>query len=144
MKSTNVGILLVGVLVLFGWGGPQAAAQAPKPVPGKPAKPAPDLANFPYGPHERNVLDLWKAKAAKPTPVVVFIHGGGFRNGDKSELAAELLVGCLENGISVMALNYRLSPEVHYPAHYQDCARAIQLARSKPGEWNLDPRRVGA
>src|SRR4029077_2521824 len=74
----------------------------------------------------------------------VFIHGGGFRGGDKSNLSAELLTGCLANGLSVMAVNYRLSPEVHYPAHYHDCARAIQFARSKAGEWNLDAKRVGA
>jgi acetyl esterase/lipase len=43
-----------------------------------------------------------------------------------------------------MAVNYRLSPEFHFPAHYLDCARAIQFARSHAREWNLDPKRVGA
>ena len=47
------------------------------------SKPKPDLADFKYGPHERNVLDLWKAKSDQPTPLVVFIHGGGFRGGSK-------------------------------------------------------------
>ena len=55
-----------------------------------------------------------------------------------------LLAGCLESGISVMAINYRLSPEVKFPAHYLDCARAIQFARSKAKEWNLDSARVAA
>ncbi|MBI4661980.1 MAG: alpha/beta hydrolase [Verrucomicrobia bacterium] len=108
------------------------------------ARPAPDLANVPYGPHERNVLDLWKAKSDSPTPLVVFIHGGGFRGGSKEALSPALLRGCLENGISVMAVNYRLSPEVSFPAHYMDCARAIQFARWKAKEWNIDPKRVGA
>ena len=105
---------------------------------------APDLANEKYGPHERNVLDLWKAKSDKPTPLVVFIHGGGFRGGSKEALSPALLDGLLAKGISVMAINYRLSPEVSFPAHYMDCARAIQFARSKAKEWNLDPKRVGA
>src|SRR5579885_1176899 len=91
----------------------------------KPEKSSPDLANVAYGPHSRNVLDLWKAKSPSPTPLVMFIHGGGFRNGDKSNLSTELLTDCLSNGMSVMAINYRLSPEVHYPAHYQDIARAL-------------------
>ena len=108
------------------------------------AKPAPDLADVKYGPHQRNVLDLWKAKADAPTPLVVFIHGGGFRGGSKEALSPALLDGLLANGISVMAINYRLSPEVTFPAHYLDCARAIQFARSRAKEWNLDPKRVGA
>lgn len=108
------------------------------------SKPPPDLANAKYGPHERNVLDLWKANSDQPTPLVVFIHGGGFRGGSKETLSPGLLRGCLDAGISVMAINYRLSPEVHFPAHYLDCARAIQFARSKAKEWNIDPRRIGA
>lgn len=105
----------------------------------KAEKPAPDLTDK-YGPHERNVLDLWKAKSDKPTPLVVFIHGGGFRGGSKEQLSPALLDGLLAKGISVMAINYRLSPEVSFPAHYMDCARAIQFARSKAKEWNLDGR----
>lgn len=107
-------------------------------------KPPPDLANVPYGPHERNVLDLWKAKSEQPTPLVVFIHGGGFRGGSKEGLSPGLLRGCLEARISVMAINYRLSPEVSFPAHYLDCARAIQFARAKAKEWNIDSERVAA
>lgn len=107
-------------------------------------KPAPDLANVKYGPHERNVLDLWKARPETPTPLVVFIHGGGSHAGSKEGVPAPLLRGCLAAGISVMAINYRLSPEVHFPDHYMDCARAIQFARSKAAEWNLDPKRVAA
>lgn len=108
------------------------------------AKRAPDLANEKYGPHARNVLDLWKAKSDKPTPLVVFIHGGGFRGGSKETISPALLDGLLAKGISVMAINYRLSPEVSFPAHYTDCARAIQFARAKAQDWNLDPARVAA
>lgn len=106
-------------------------------------KPTPDLAAR-YGPHERNVLDLWKAKSDKPTPLVVYIHGGGFRAGSKETLSPALLDGLLAKGISVMAINYRLSPDVSFPDHYMDCARAVQFARSKAKEWNLDPSRVGS
>src|SRR5919109_583833 len=82
------------------------------------AKPAPDLANVKYGPHERNVLDLWKAKSDKPTPLVVFIHGGGFRGGSKEMINPALIEALRAKGISIMAINYRLSPEVTFPAHY--------------------------
>jgi acetyl esterase len=107
-------------------------------------KPEPDLANVKYGEHERNVLDLWKAESKTPAPLVVYIHGGGFRGGSKESLNAGLLQGCLQAGISVMAINYRLSPEVHFPAHYHDSGRAIQFARAHAQEWNIDPQRLAA
>jgi acetyl esterase/lipase len=86
-------------------------------------RPAPDLVNEKYGPHERNVLDFWKAKSDKPTPLVVYIHGGGFRAGSKEGYNPAAL---LAKGISAMAINYRLSPEVKFPAHYMDSARAME------------------
>jgi acetyl esterase len=115
---------------------PQAQAQ--------PKKPAPDVSNEKYGPHERNVLDLWKAKADAPTPLVVFIHGGGFRAGDKSNVSPLLLEHCLKAGISVAAINYRFSQHAPYPAPMLDGCRAVQFLRSKAKEWNLDPKRFGA
>lgn len=108
------------------------------------AKPRPDLRNVTYGPHERNVLDLWKAKSDKPTPLVVYIHGGGFRGGDKSSVRASLLDSCLKSGVSVAAINYRLSHQAPFPAPMLDSARAIQFLRYKAKEWNIDPRRVAA
>ena len=115
-----------------------------QPKAGQPAKPKPDLADVKYGPHERNVLYLWKARSERPTPLVVFIHGGGFQGGSKEAVPAPLVHGLLAAGVSVMAINYRLSPGVAFPAHYMDCARAIQFARSKARDWNLDPKRVAA
>ncbi|HEU0039505.1 MAG TPA: hypothetical protein VFR76_09540, partial [Verrucomicrobiae bacterium] len=46
------------------------AAQAQARRKSEASKPKPDLADFKYGPHERNVLDLWKAKSDEPTPLV--------------------------------------------------------------------------
>src|SRR5262245_29424653 len=86
----------------------------------QPEKPKPDVADAKYGTHERNVIDLWKAKSDKPTPLVVFIHGGGFRAGDKSQLAPALLDGCLKANISVAAINYRFSQHAPYPAPMED------------------------
>ena len=110
---------------------------------GKLSRP-PDLANASYGPHERNVLDLWKARADRPAPLVIFIHGGGFRAGDKSALNPVLLDLCLDAGISVAAINYRLSQHAPYPAPMHDGARAVQFLRHNAGKWNLNPKRFGA
>src|SRR5690348_3031585 len=71
--------------------------------------------NVKYGPHERNVMDVWLAKSDKPTPVLVSIHGGGFRNGNKS-VSPDLLKKCLDSGISVVAITYRLTNTAIAPA----------------------------
>jgi len=114
-------------------------------------RPDPTVAKMAYGPHERQVLDFWQAKAEKPTPLVLYIHGGGWQAGDKNSLSAAALKQFLDAGISVAAINYRyvqqakaegIEPPVKGPM--DDCARAVQFMRSKANEWNLDKQRFGA
>lgn len=117
------------------------------PVPAVP----PTAANVKYGPHERNVLDFWQAKSDKPTPLVFCIHGGGWRNGDKSSYYGGVKA-FLDKGISVATINYRLiagpteDPNVKPPvkAPLEDAARALQFVRSKAADWNIDKKRIGA
>ncbi|MBI4902246.1 MAG: alpha/beta hydrolase [Acidobacteria bacterium] len=117
------------------------AAQNP---PNRPALPPPDHANVSYGPHERNVLDFWTASSARSTPLVIYYHGGGFRQGDKRTISGDLLKGLLAAGISVAAANYRLSGTDIFPAQMHDCARALQFLRLNAGRFHIDPTRVGA
>ena len=100
---------------------------------------APTHANVKYGPHERNVLDLWLAKRddGRPTPLAMFIHGGGFVTGDKSKLSMGTLRQCLAAGISVAAINYRLIDSEPFPAPMLDGARAIQFLRYHADEYHL-------
>ncbi|HEY2159550.1 MAG TPA: hypothetical protein VGH33_28255, partial [Isosphaeraceae bacterium] len=51
----------------------------------------PTYANVPYGDHERQVLDFFKADTKEPAPLVVYIHGGGWVNGDKGGINAAML-----------------------------------------------------
>jgi acetyl esterase/lipase len=103
---------------------------------------APDVASARYGPHERNVIDVWKAKTARPAPVVIFIHGGGFTAGDKSNISQALIDGCLKRGIAVATINYRYSTIAPYPAPMEDGARAVQFVRLHAAEWNINPKAV--
>ena len=106
--------------------------------------------NIPYGPHRMQVMYFWRAKSDQPTPVLFYIHGGGWANGDRSSVNS-LLKPCLEAGISVVSVEYRyikdatadgVVPPVKGPM--LDCARALQLVRSKAREWNLDKTRIVA
>ena len=104
----------------------------------------PTEADVAYGPHERNVLDFWKAESDEPTPLLIWIHGGGFRAGDKKSIPGALLKDCLDAGISCASINYRLTDSAPYPAQMLDSARAVQFLRTKADERNLDPKRFAA
>lgn len=104
----------------------------------------PTNADVHYGPHERNVLDFWKADTKEPAPVVIYIHGGGFLAGDKSSVSANVVEFFLRSGISFASISYRYSSQAPYPAPMLDGGRAVQYLRSKATELNIDSRRVAA
>jgi hypothetical protein len=127
---------------------PQAAQPAKKPeyVP-----PTPTEKDVPYGKHPKQVLNFWKAESDKPTPLIFFIHGGGWGAGNRTSGLQAVLPEALKNGISVVSVEYRfvneatadgVVPPVKGPM--TDCARALQFVRSKASEWNLDKKRIGA
>ncbi|MEQ1827715.1 MAG: alpha/beta hydrolase [Pirellula sp.] len=97
-----------------------------------------------YGLHERNVLDFYQAESDKPTPLVIYIHGGGFVGGNKDSVSPDLVKAANESGISVASLHYRFvnGTDIIFPIPQHDCARALQFLRSKAIEWNIDPKRV--
>jgi acetyl esterase/lipase len=142
MKSPAILILLLAASL-------HAQTPAPAVKPAAAPKRAPTAANVPYGSHERQVLDFYKADSSKPTPLLFFIHGGGWVAGDKSGVGE--LEACLKAGISVISINYRYSwqaqlagvmPPVQWPL--EDAARALQFVRSRAVEWNIDKKRIGA
>ena len=109
--------------------------------------PPPTHADVKYGPHKRNVLDLWLADSDKPTALLICIHGGGFSGGDKRGFREdELIEPMLDAGISVAAINYRLTEggKNPYPIPMHDGARAIQYLRHHASKFNLDKKRFGA
>jgi acetyl esterase len=107
-------------------------------------RPPPTHGDVSYGPHERNTLDLWLAKSNQPTPLVVFIHGGGFVSGSKAGAHAGMITGCLEAGVSFMAINYRFRTTAPIHDVLRDCARAIQFVRANARQYHLDPLRIAA
>jgi len=75
-----------------------------------------------------------------PVPVVVWIHGGAWKTGDKEKSPALPLVS---RGFAVVSLNYRLSQEAIFPAQIEDCKAAIRFLRSKAKAIGIDPDRIG-
>lgn len=109
-----------------------------------PPKQKPTHANVKYGEHKRQVFDLWLADSSKPTPLAIYIHGGGFKSGSKEKLSSANLTRLLQAGISVAAINYRLLGTHPLPTAHHDARRALQTMRSRAGEWNIDKDRVAA
>ena len=149
MYRALVVALLFSCLVGSPLGAQEKKEEKKKPAPNK--QPLPTVAKLAYGEHERQVLDFWQAKSEKPTPLVLYIHGGGWRAGDKSGMSGVEIQQYLDAGISVAAINYRyvqqavaLKIEPPVKAPLEDAARALQTIRSKAKEWNLDKKRVGA
>jgi acetyl esterase/lipase len=108
------------------------------------------LVDVPYGPHPRQVLHIWRAPAERPTPLVFFVHGGGWVRGHRLTTLGEALPDLLAAGISVVSVEYRfvtdaivagIDPPVRWPL--EDAARALQFVRSKAAAWNVDPARIG-
>ena len=112
------------------------------------ARPAPpgvqvlrDLEYVPGG-HARNRLDLYlPEKAARPLPVIVWVHGGGWTNGDKARGPAQDFA---TNGYAVAAINYRFSQHAIFPAQIHDCKAAVRWLRAHAAKYGLDPAHVGA
>ncbi len=103
------------------------------------------FANEKYGNHERNTFDLWLAKSENPTPLVIYIHGGGFVGGDKSRyFQSEDVVRFLEAGVSVATINYRFMNEAPYGilASMNDSKRFVQYIRFNAEKYNVDKTKI--
>ncbi len=81
---------------------------------------------------------------AKVRTAVVYVHGGGWRQGDKRSGAGLLAIPeLLKRGYLVISINYRLAPRFKFPAHIEDCKCAIRYLRAHVKKYNLERDRIG-
>lgn len=86
-------------------------------------------------------LDLYTPKSDSRLPVIMWVHGGGWKGGGKGNAgSARLLV---DHGYAVVDVEYRLSGEAIFPAQIQDCKAAVRWIRANATKYKLDPDRIG-
>ena len=101
------------------------------------------LRNLPYVPGGgvRQQLDVDAPAGAKSAPVVVWIHGGGWRQGSKENPGPKRAFFLLHGWVFV-SMNYRLSPAVTHPGHVEDVAAALAFVHKEAAKWGGDPGRM--
>lgn len=87
-------------------------------------------------------MDVYFPEAGGPWPALVYIHGGSWMHGDKSE-AIIFARGMAAQGYLVVSINYRLYPAGRYPAMIEDAKCAIRSLRANASQYHLDPERIG-
>jgi len=116
--------------------GPRALrAESPPP-----ARVERDLPTFPgAGPRQR--VDVHAPASTAGGPVVVFVHGGGWRRGDRSRVG-EKPAGFTARGVVLVSAGYRLHPEVSVHEQAADVARAVRWARENAERYGASPERI--
>ncbi|MFA7485924.1 MAG: alpha/beta hydrolase, partial [Phycisphaerae bacterium] len=123
----------------------------PTAIPQQPQQPAPVMPpdgtivhrDLPYvtNGHERQKLDLYLPKSEDKLPLIIWIHGGAWLAGKKTD---QVPMGYLAEGYAVASINYRLSQHAIFPAQIQDCKAAVRWLRANSENYNIDPNRFGA
>lgn len=94
----------------------------------------------------RQKLDLYLPKARKsdkPLPVIVFIHGGGWKAGDKTSGLGNVSRFVQSGEYAGVSVGYRLTNEAQWPAQIHDCKAAIRWIKAHAKEYNLDASKIG-
>lgn len=89
-------------------------------------------------------LDIYAPKNVKNAPVMIMIHGGGWRNGDKQNrgLNNNKIPFFGENGFIYVSINYRLSPAIQHPGHIEDVAEAVAWVHDNISKYGGDKNKI--
>lgn len=102
--------------------------------------------DVPYGPHERQRLDVFLPTGnITAPPIVLFIHGGAFVSGHRNrteQIYSNVLYYLAQRGIAAINVGYRLATQAAYPGATHDIAGAVDWARDHAHEYNWNPNRV--
>ncbi|MGG1239286.1 alpha/beta hydrolase [Bacillus sonorensis] len=102
-----------------------------------------NIKNIHYEKEEKQTLDIYTPKTDKKEkhPVIIYLHGGGWTGGDKSNVASKPAY-FTEKGYVFVSVNYRLHPDVQYNDMAYDVAKAIQWVTNHADEYQIDQSKI--
>ena len=89
-------------------------------------------------------LDIYLPKGGGPFPVILSVHGGAFKGGDKRDNQVAPMLEGLKRGYAVVSINYRLSPEAIFPAQIYDVKAAVRWIRANSTKYKFNPDKIAA
>lgn len=99
-----------------------------------------------YGPYDENLFDIYLAASEEPTPLLIYIHGGGFTGGSRDTSNFEEVVkSYLVEGVAFASIDYRLLQDFDTEGVIKpllDSTRCLQFLRHHAAELNIDPEKV--
>lgn len=104
---------------------------------------APGAQTLSYGSDPAQVLDLWVPNGAKAAPLVLYVHGGGWKRGSKDTAMGNALPGHLVGqGYAFASINYRLVPEATVEQQASDVAQALAFVLARADKLGIDRSKV--
>lgn len=107
-----------------------------------------EVLEVPYGADPLQTLDLYlPAHVEGKRPAVIWIHGGGWREGDKrtgSNQIGTFASDLVKRGYVAVSCNYRLVPKHTHPSQIDDAQRVVRWLRQQADKYHIDPERIGA
>jgi len=102
------------------------------------------LFDLPFGTHPRQTLDVYLPEAPRNAPVVVMVHGGGWKLGDKRSEAVvqNKRARWTPRGVIFVSVNYRLLPDARPLEQADDVADALAYVQRHAAEWGGDPEKI--
>ena len=89
-------------------------------------------------------LDIYLPEGDGPFPVILSIHGGAFKGGDKRDNQVVPMLEGLKRGYAVVSINYRLSPEAIFPAQIYDVKAAVRWVRANAKKYKFNADKIAA
>ncbi|MCL1835843.1 MAG: alpha/beta hydrolase [Oscillospiraceae bacterium] len=100
------------------------------------------ILNVKYGKLPEHLLDIYLPESGDgPFPLVIYVHGGGWRMGSKTESFMGGIIGLLDHGYAIISVDYRLVPRTTYPEFIFDVKTAVRWARAHASDYGFDPDR---